>query len=98
MLVKCPALAEPRQSSVLHWSDYLSDKPDIYPVIAHHTLSGDDGLHVQLLLDPASCPMVISLVQELGRGILSHLLYLTRTWVYSHHLKRQRLLKLHNII
>ena len=101
LLLTCPALSETRRRSISHWSAYLADKPVLMPIITHHTLTpGVKGmkLHMQLLLDPTTCPMVISAVQEKGAGILSHLLYLSRTWCYSHHLKRKRLLKLYNII
>ena len=101
LLLRCSALAETRANAVSMWSAYLVDKSYLLPIIVHHTLGPVDKvehLHVQLLLDPASCPMVISAVQESGLAVLSHLLYMTRTWCYSHHLKRYRLLKLLNII
>ena len=100
-LLMCPALAEVRRNSVSLWSAYMVDKPSLLPIISHHTLTpGVEGerLHMQLLLDPSTCPMVISSVQELGVGILTHLLYLSRTWCHAHHLKRRRLLKLFNIL
>ena len=111
-LQKCPALAETRKKSVSHWSNYLKDKPSLLPIVKHHTrvwcltigrytlTPGLQGmkLHMELLLDPSTCPMVIQAVQSFGKGILSHLLYMTRTWCHSHHLKRRRLLKLYNII
>ena len=101
MLLRCPALSEARRRSISHWCSYLADKKRLLPILRHHTLTpGEHGrkLHMQLLLDPTACPMVISAVQEMGVGILSHLLYVTRTWCFSHHLKRRRLLKLYNII
>ena len=91
LLLKCPALSETRTNAVSMWSAYLSDKPYLLPIIVHHTIGPADKvehLHVQLLLDPASCPMVISPVQEMGLAVLSQLLYMTRIWCYSHRLKR----------
>ena len=101
LLLKCPALADTRRKSVSHWSNYLVDKPSLLPIVKHHTLTpGHEGtkLQMELLLDPSTCPMVISSSQSLGKGTLSHLLYMTRTWCHSHHLKRRRMLKLYNII
>ena len=102
MLLRCPVLIDIRSRSMSHWSEYLADKPDLLPLIKHHTTltPGPEGemLMVQFLLDPSTCPMVIKAVQLLGNGILHHLLYLTRTWCHSHHLKRKRMLKLYNII
>ena len=104
LLLKCPALSEVRANSISHWVNYMVGKPALVPIVSHHTLMsftrltpGNEGL-MQLLLDPSSCPMVIASMQKLGVGILTHLLYMTRTWCHAHHLKRRRLLKLHNII
>ena len=101
LLLRCPALSETRTNAVSMWSAYMVDKPYLLPIVKHHTIglvTQVEPIHLQLLLDPASCPMVITAVQECGLAILSHLLYMTRTWCYSHHLKRHRLLKLLNII
>ena len=101
LLLKCPTLAETRTQSNTFWSAYLRDKPFLFPIILHHTLTpGIEGekLHMQLLLDPSTCPMVVRAVQTKGVGILSHLLYMTRTWCHTHHLKRKRMLKLYNVI
>ena len=101
LLVECPALADTRTQSKFHWSNYLTDKPNLMPTISYFFDPAnpiDQQLQIQFLLDPASCPKVIASVQEFGDGILSDLLYLTRTWCHSHHLKRQKLLRLYNII
>ena len=68
------------------------------PIIT--SIPGPEGesLHMQILLDPSTCPLVISEAQKLGSGILFHLFYLTRTWCHSHQLKRKKLLRLYNII
>ena len=100
-LLKCPVLRDTRSKSISQWTEYLLDKPSLLPIVRHHTLTpGPEGvkLQMELLLDPSTCPMVIKAVQVSGNGILSHLLYLTRTWCHSHHIKRRKLLKLYNII
>ena len=101
LLLECPVLSETRRSLSSHRCIYISDKPALIPIIDYHTKStGQEGvyLHMQLLLDPTTCPMVIKAAQCEGDGILSHLLYLSRTWCHSHHQKRRKLLKLYNII
>ena len=101
LLLKCPALGNVRSNAVSHWAAYLVNKPSLLPIISYHTLTpGAEGeaLHMNLLQDPSACPRVISTVQEMGSGILCDLFYMARTWCYAHHLKRKRLLKLHNII
>ena len=100
-LLHCPALAGTRNKSTSHWKEYLLDKPYLSPIITHHTKTPGlygQTLHMQLLLDPTACPMVIAAAQTLGDGVISHLLYMTRTWCHAHHLKRKRLLRLYNII
>ena len=101
MLLACPVLADTRKKAASHWKQRLSEYPCLLPIVKHHTLApGQAGveLTMQLLLDPSTCPMVITAVQASGIGVLSHLLHMTRTWCHSHHLKRRKLLKLYNII
>ena len=101
LLLNCPALADTRTLANSFWFEFLADKPYLEPVISHHTRTpGDEGvkLFMQLLLDPSACPMVVKLVQDLGLDILDHLLHMTRTWCYSHHLKNKRMLRLFNVI
>ena len=101
LLLYCPALAVTRSNAVSHWSAYMVDKPFLFNIISHHTLTpGNEGEHLQmrLLLDPSTCPLVIRAAQTYDIDVLYHLHYMTRTWCHSHHLRRRRLLKLHNII
>ena len=101
LLLRCPALSETRSNAVSHWAAYLSDKPFLFPIVSHHTTATSencDELKMRLLLDPSSLPTVIRAVQELGPGVLSHLLYLGRTWCHSHRMRRKILVKLYNII
>jgi hypothetical protein len=97
LLLRCPALAATRAKCSSHWASYIQDKPFLLPIVRHHTLI-PGLLHMELLLDPTSCPLVIGAVQVMGEGIISHLLYMSRTWCHAHHLKRKRLLRLYNII
>ena len=100
-LLNCPATSETRLRNIYHWSNYMTDKPEIFKIVQYHSLTqGPEGesAFMQLLLDPTACATVIKAAQVSGEGVLSHLLYLTRTWCHSLHLKRKRLLKLYNII
>ena len=101
ILLRCICLQETRAKACSLWNGYISDKPFLQPIVeeCNTGLSGDDLRPcLELLLDPSTVPIVISTCQDLGKGILSHLLYLTRTWCHMHHLRRKRLLKLYNII
>ena len=98
MLLTCPALSGTRTKCLSLWREYTADKPYLLPIISHHTNSpGSHGekLRMQLLLDPSTCPLVISVAQSMGAGIISHLQYMPRTWCHSHYLRRRRILKTH---
>ena len=101
LLLNCPGLSEVRSKMIKLWSNYMINKPTLLPVVKLYTITSvdfSDQDRVQFLLDPSVCPEVISSVQINGSGILSDLLYLTRTWCHSHHVKRRNLLKLYNVI
>ena len=100
-LIECPAMLPVRKTSSSHWSNYLQAKPELLPIVSSYADLDDLNEikpQIQFLLDPSSCPDVIVSVQALNIGIMSDLLYLTRTWCHSHYLKRQKLLRLYNII
>ena len=96
MLVECPALQETRNKCRNLWHKYCSDQPLLWSIVQE--LDATVTPPVQLLLDPSCSPLVIKAVQDVGEGILIQLQYLTRTWCYSHHLRRHKYLKLYNII
>ena len=96
-LLECPSLSVPRERCKILWRRYCDDKPELKRMIGINT--NDDIIPtMQFLLDPSCCPDVICATQEFGLGVLSHIQYLTRTWCYSHHIRRNKLLKLLNII
>ena len=86
-----PGTSPPHTGKTICWTNPIS------PLSSSTTPCGEK-LNMQLLLDPSACPMVIAAAQTLGDGVVSHLLYMTRTWCHAHHLKRKRLLRLYNII
>ena len=101
LLISCPALSDTRLGAISHWSNYMVDKPFLLPIVSHYTISAGNGEttpSMNFLLDPSTCPRVISSAQELGSAILSHICYMTRTWCHTHHIRRKRILKFYNII
>ena len=95
ILLHCPALAEARSRMLSLWSSFLVSNPLLFPVVKYYTLGGDSA-NLQFLLDPSVLPMVISL-SSTNPDTLKHCFYLTRTWNYSMHLTREKLVKLWNI-
>ena len=102
LLLECPELHQPRDVVRSLWNDYTLDKPIIREIIFSYqnepSIPSNWNPEIQLLLDPTVCPSVISASQTHGAGILHHILYLTRTWCHSLHSRRQKLLKLLNVI
>ena len=96
-LLDCPVLSPTRENCQALWRSYCEDKPEIWNLIVSH--SGEEIYpQMQFLLDPSCCPIVISAIQSLGSGVLSHIYYLNRSWCHSIHLRRRKNLKLLNII
>ena len=96
MLVDCPSLQETRNKCRTLWEKYCSNQPLLRSILLE--LEALESPPVQFLLDPSCSPPVIKAIQTVGEGILIQLQYLTRTWCYSHHLRRHKFLKLYNII
>ena len=96
LLLKCEYLKSTRDECSKIYVKYVSENPSISDIIP--IMNGSVRPTLQFLLDPIDCLNVISTVQSHGRGILCHLLYLCRLWCYSLHLRRQKSLKLLNII
>ena len=95
ILLECSGLSEARAKAVSHWSSFLVPRPWLFPVVAHHTLGGDQ-LNLQFLLDPSVLPMVISLNRS-NPEILPSCFYLARTWNFTIHLTREKIRKLWNM-
>ena len=95
ILLHCPALAETRANGISLWSSFLVSRPWLLPVIAHHTL-GTDALFLQFLLDPSVLPMVITSTRS-HPDVLKCCFFLSRTWNFSIHLKREKIRKLWNL-
>ena len=93
ILLACPSLQEARDRVRLLWTDHLTDKPHIDHVVKMYTITQcDPDNHTQFLLDASVLPEVISCTQDHGQSVLDTLFYLTRTFCYSIHTCRLKLL------
>ena len=97
-LLFCNALEPARTKTVLHWGHFTAERPYLGPLVTHHSL-GTKEAAMAFLLDPCSCPMVISTAQDLKkRAIFNECLYLSRVWCHSNHKLRMKLLKHRDLI
>ena len=72
-----------------------------FPTIKKLTLSlctPSNPVFCQFLLDCSCIPSVIAAVQNQGSDLLNHLFHITRTWVYTLHKERMKLLGRWNYI
>ena len=90
ILLRCPALAASRVRMISLWSAFMVSRPSLLPVIRNYTID-EDNLLLQFRLDPSCLPMVIS-TNKAVPSTLQHCLYLARTWCYSTHLARSKIL------
>ena len=90
ILLHCPALLSSRMKMIKLWSDFMVSRPSLLPIITKYTLEAPE-LMLQFLLDPSCLPLVIS-TNITNPGTLQHCLYLSRTWCFSTHVTRSRLL------
>ena len=90
LLLICPAYASTRAGLVQKWK---SVQNPAVSVLANTALTRPPPYLMQFLLDATVLPDIIAQVQSAGEGILSTLFSLTRTWCYSIHRERLRILK-----
>ena len=68
-------------------------RPYLRPLLSHYSL-GTVVDALAFLLDPCSCPMVISAAQEMkNQAIFNECLYLCRVWCHGNHKLRLKLLR-----
>ena len=92
ILTECPDLQPARQRVCDLWAEYLADKPHLLSIATKYITEGSQTSQVQFLLDCSVMPEVISLCQDKVEGVLDSLLYLTRTFCFSIHKSRLKLL------
>ena len=92
MLQNCPALDETRKYLLDYTDSYVEKLPlPVAQLISLHC-SPKSSDYCQFLLDCSSLPSVVALVQEFGSDCLSDLFEVSRTWIFSLHRDRLRLL------
>ena len=91
ILLHCPALAHSREKMITLWSAYMVSRPSLLPVIKQYSIT-EPNLFPQLLLDPSCLPLVISTSRN-NPDTLHDCLYLGRTWCYSAHISRLRIIQ-----
>jgi hypothetical protein len=98
-LLACEALAPARARAARHWAAYMATRPYLAALVPECTL-GPGPVEAQLafLLDPSSCPAVISAAQQLGPTVLTDCHLLGRVWCHGTHVLRIKLLRLHGFI
>ena len=91
ILLYCSSLAATRQTLVNFTMNYTKGFPIISGILLTFT-NPNHPQFFQFLLDCSVIPQVISLSQEHGREALYHLFKVTRTWCYSLHRDRLKML------
>ena len=84
ILVACPALAHVRERLKKLWLDRSSESPGLLQMLKM-VLKSPPPVQVQFILDPTVFDGVRMLVEIHGMPVLSHILYLTRTYAYYMH-------------
>ena len=97
ILTTCPGLSSTRDKLVHYSIKYSSTVPAISDLIL--SLCSPSNPHlVQFLLDCSCLPEVIQATQLLGKDVLWHLFAISRTWVYTLHKARMKILGRWNFI
>ena len=97
ILTQCEDLQPARQRIFSLWAIHMANKPFLLPVVKKYTLDSNTNMFVQFLLNCTVLPEVISLRQLHGDCVHDSLLYLTRTFCFSVHKTRLKLLGKWNV-
>ena len=91
---ECPGLVQAYSHAADLWNSFLSENPNLLPIIQQFQLDKTEFL--SFLLDPSTQPsVVIALAQQTeGNIIVDQLRYLTRTCLFIIHKERLKLMKL----
>ena len=91
ILAFCPSLEPTRKNLEYFTMKYVELNPVLAPILSTHTNTRHPDFF-QFLLDCTCIPEVITISQLYGITVLYKLLYVGRTWCYSLHRDRARLL------
>ena len=89
ILLWCPSYQPAREKVKLLW--LACAEPLLLPVL-ESVLHGPQEILMQFLLDPSVHPSIIILAQNIGDNILRVVFHLSRTWCYTVHKERSKLL------
>ena len=93
MLLDCVALAPSRTGVLDLWDRILASHPNLFPIVLQFTMGEADAL-MQFILDPSTLPEIILARQTLGQEVHNILFYITRTFCFSLHKAKMKLLGL----
>ena len=91
ILLHCPAYMSSRNNIIMKVKSL--ENPAVMELVTT-ALQKPSKYQMQFLLDLSVLPETISLVQQHGEDILSTLFSISRSWCYSVHKDRQRIIKL----
>ena len=91
MLIVCPALEHTRHRLHSLWCRKTVECPPLHRLILR-ILASTPETQVRFILDSTACPEIISLSQFYGQEIQDRILYLTRTWAFSIHRQKMKIL------
>ena len=91
LLVHCSALSSRRDVLFEYWDVLASTNPVCTTLVAF-IKQAPEGTFLQFLLDCTAVPEVAQLTGESGAEVLSTLFKMTRTYCYSIHRERLKLL------
>ena len=92
ILTTCHGLHETRLKLINFTQKYCTKvSPAIRNIIENHCTI-ESPTFCQFLLDCSVLPQVITATQQYGSNVLSHVFHITRTWVYTLHKQRMKLL------
>ena len=91
ILLHCPAYISSRNNIIMKVKSL--ENPAVMDLVTT-ALQKPSKYQMQFLLDLSVLPETISLVQQHGEDILSTLFSISRSWCYSVHKDRQRIIKL----
>ena len=90
---QCVGLSGAREKALNFCTSVVCENGVLLPIIENLS-SGDPEHFLSFLLDPCTHPLVISATQNNGYLIRELVCYMTRTWLYTMHKERLKLLGL----
>ena len=88
LLLHCPALQVARGNLLQMWLVRSQVVPSLYEVV-RSIMAAPAQVMMAFILDCTTLPQIVSLSQEYGKEVLDTVLYMTRTYAYVLHRKKQ---------